>query len=596
MNIIAKTAIASLLTVSFYVSASAQDSKKKELQKAIVIEKDFVPVETKVNKPDVLPEEAPIVAQTVNLSFSDWAVPSQVDPLLIRQSPIRYNDPNLQAFRKRGYLHFGAGNYLNMVGSAGYRILDGNTTQLGVWLQHNSTNGRRSSDYAYKQFVADERLGMDFTHKLQNGTLSADASYRFSKFNYYNELTSEVDPIPDSYLFGNKKQSINEFNIGLKWENDVESTSHFYAGADFNYLGFGYAMPATTPVNDYGKGLKEYQARAFGGAEFTFGDNSFIGMDGNFQFFNYDYPQGIIVSPVDNGYQFRQENAFSFGMLSFTPYYRKTTERTNLRIGARVDISVNNGTVFRIAPDVRFDAQLSDKVGLFIAATGGNKVNTFSELTARNRYLHASLTLPNSYTMVDARAGLNLGLWKGLSLTPYVGFSVAKDKLVPYYRQNLQPHFQQPLYQGVDLNGWMAGLRFGYKFKSLFELTADYTYAPQDADKGYVLSDDSAEHNFKASLSVTPIKALSIRIDYDLRAMRTLRYTAYLSQLGGVDTYDSTLRLGNISNLNIGAHYAINDMIGVFVQGNNLLNREYDNYLGLYAQKLNVMGGITLNF
>ena len=101
------------------VAAYPQESNDGELQKSIVIEKDFVPVETDAKKMDVLPQEAPFTAVRTELSFSDWAVPATVEPMLLRQAAMKYSDPSLAPNRNRGYSGLAAGTYLNMVGSAG---------------------------------------------------------------------------------------------------------------------------------------------------------------------------------------------------------------------------------------------------------------------------------------------------------------------------------------------------------------------------------------------------------------------------------------------------------------------------------------------
>ena len=635
-------------------TASAQKTEDDGLKKAIVIEKDFVPVETKAVKPDVLPEEAAVVTRPVNLSFSDWAIPATVTPILQRQSPIRYDDANMQPFRRRGYANFGMGNYLNISGNAGYRIIDKERTALGVWLQHNSTNGSidgllplpaspvhsggmLSDGNEYlpgynKQFFIDDKIGVDFATYLNRGKLEASARYGFSKFNYYG--TPFVRP-------GDDKQKTNAFNVGLLWRNNDESSVRYYAGASFDYLGYGFGywdtkrdltyidLPLVSEdelkglISGHNPGLKEYHGNVVGGAEFLFGDNSYIGMDGRFQILNYDNPQAAVYEPFQGGYVpnlgyydvIQRVPSKSFGMLSLTPYYSKRTDNLNLRIGARLDISFSNGTVFRIAPDVKLDWKLSDKVGLQVSATGGNYINTFHELSAENRYVNPSLLLPTTYTLVDAQAGLSFGLWQGLSMTPFVGFAVTKDNMIPVVSHDLMyalylpessilapaAQVSQTVFKGVDMNGVIAGIKFGYKIKDLVDIKAKYAFTPQGLKSGYVLSYDRPEHSLDASVKVTPIKRLDIVLSYQLHALREYRRD-YLGEtldennnLKYVPNSES-IRLSNLSNLNLGATYRINDMIHVYCQANNLLNRRYENYYGLFAQKFNIMGGIGVNF
>ena len=618
-------ALAAVATVAY-----PQENKDGELQKSIVIEKDFVPVESEASKIDVLPHEAPFTAVRSELSFSDWAVPSTVEPMLLRQSPIKYSDPSLAPYRKRGYAGFAAGNYLNMVGSAGYRIIDNGRMQLGAWFQHNSTNGgingltdyNHDGDYFNKQFVSDDKLGVDFSNMFEKGTLKASTSYHYEKFNYYGTpKMARLSP-------GNKKQTVNEFNFNIIWQNGKESNFDYYAGADFNYFGYGYGSGLGEYIWKAGgytmqgflpDGLKEYHATTKGGVNLNFSEQSTIGIDAALQYFGYTGRQDITPlkeTYAPDGIDFNFVTPLSsenFGQLTLTPFYNKTTDRMNLRIGARLDISFNNGTVFRIAPDVRFDLSMSDKVGLFVSATGGNHVNTFHGTSAINRYINPSFKLPTTYTIVDARAGLNFGLWRGLSMTPYVGFAVMKNAMLTFVDDRLAHgifgeygdvgisgyynYLGQTVYRGMDTNGIIAGIKFGYKFKDILELSADYAFTPQGDDSGYILSADRPEHSVRASAKICPIKPLSIVLDYELRALRSALGTyVYIDTDWSYNYTDRKYKLSNVSNLNLGVSYQINDMISLFCQGNNLLCRRYENYYGIYAQEFNILGGIGVNF
>ena len=129
-------------------------------------------------------------------------------------------------------------------------------------------------------------------------------------------------------------------------------------------------------------------------------------------------------------------------------------------------------------------------------------------------------------------------------------------------------------------------------------MSADYAFTPQGDDSGYILSDDRPEHTVRAVAKVRPIKPLSIVLDYELRALRSISGTHlyYDPTEVAYKYYDTTYPYSNISNLNLGVSYQINDMISIFCQGNNLLNRRYENYYGIYAQELNILGGIGVNF
>ena len=128
------------LALSGVLFPAMAQSGDEELQKAIVVETDYQPELLKSTRLGTNPATLEEKQTKISLDYSDWAIPAKVDPLVVTQTvddfaeKFKYSD-------KRGYATFGMGNYLNIVGNAGYRIVDKDNTQFGVWLQHNSTSG-----------------------------------------------------------------------------------------------------------------------------------------------------------------------------------------------------------------------------------------------------------------------------------------------------------------------------------------------------------------------------------------------------------------------------------------------------------------------
>lgn len=604
MKTINRQNILAVCALAFCFAGYAQN--EKELNKTIVVEKEFVPVEVKVTKQATDIEEAPLKVEKVKLKYSDWALPASISSMMVAQSPILYKDESLEEFRKRGYASFAMGNYMNIVGSAGYRIVDNEKTTLGAWFQHNSTNGKITDDGDLeglkdrfdKQFIVDDKFGLYFSNAFESGKLTIDADYQFSKFNYFRYL-----PMDDNLLIypNNRRQKVNNFGFKAGWANGEDSEFQYNLGIGVGYFNSDYRFwIEPLPSNNY-DGMKEFGLSVNGGVSQRFAENSFIGLDLKFDYFKRsnlmtfnnireDGALKTVFSPIDN---------HSFGMLTVKPHYSKETDRMNFNVGVNVDISFKNGTTFRIAPDVRFDYSFTKNIALALSAVGGNKINTFRTTFAENRYLNPSLELPTTYTLVDAEAAIKFGAFKGFHFVPFVGFSVTKNNMIPFLYKNIGFFAAgNTFYRGMDMKGFKAGAELGYKFGSYVELAAKYTFAPQNEEDGYVVTPDCAEHNIDAMLKVSPIKKLDIALSYNLRALRTLRKSVPMATNvpGELVEHFSSDRMSNISNLNASASYRINDMFSVFCQANNLLGRNYQVYNSITAQEFNILGGISVKF
>ena len=54
--------------------------------------------------------------------------------------------------------------------------------------------------------------------------------------------------------------------------------------------------------------------------------------------------------------------------------------------------------------------------------------------------------------------------------------------------------------------------------------------------------------------------------------------------------------LQDVNSLKLGANYRLNDIVGFFVELDNLLNKRWDTHYGMGTQPLGVMGGVSLLF
>lgn len=587
------------LALSGVLFPAMAQSGDEELQKAIVVETDYQPELLKSTRLGTNPATLEEKQTKISLDYSDWAIPAKVDPLVVTQTV----DDFAEKFKysgKRGYATFGMGTFLNMVGNAGYRIVNTGKTDFGVWLQHNSTSGFidglhnsiNEKYYKYsRQYVIEDRVGLDFSNVFNKGVLKAETSYHFDRFNYYGSGTS---------LPGNTRQVVNEFNINALWRGESVNDNQvsYYIGAEYNYFGnkFGFRN-FYYETGFFDEGLTENILNINGGAEFLLGGSDFAGADLAFQYLGYRNLQGN----VSGGIYETTENigGKSFGMLSVTPYYSHRTDNMNLRIGAHVDLSFDNGTFFRIAPDVRFDWEMSRMFSLYASATGGNEIHTFHNVAARNRYVNPSLMLPTSYTLVDAEAGLNFGLFKGFTITPFVGFAVVRDALVTTSKEVVGTYPEPTVattYEAVNMNGVKMGLKTAYNYSDKVEFKAAYTFAPQGTKSGYQLADNRPEHVVDAKLKVTPISQFDLYVDYRFmggrRILNSFIDPSYIQPI----QWKSLVDLGAFSDLGCGVTCRFTDMFSAYCRLGNLLNRRQQLYYGMYAQSFNVLLGAAVNF
>lgn len=581
------------------LGASAQT-----LNKEITVDKDYVPVERKAVKQNVLPAvQKNAVDMNAKLNYSDWALPAAVPAKIPTMQPYGYLT-NKNFDTKRGYATLGAGSQLNLLGNAGYRVLDDANNTLALWVEHNSTwLGKNSServdgDYQFKQKFNDNTIGADFTSRFDEGTMRINVRANFDTFNYYGDagLMIGSDNVrnyhPDE--FGN--QSFNEFGVTGGWYSRE-------ANRTFNYqieAGVGHGGFKKSQFVDY-NGVKETNFFVKLGGRYAVNDHTDAGAEVRFDYATYnDAPYFDL-----NTFKIAPEEDNSQGIARISPFVRFHRDNVMLRIGANIDIAINAGTTFRIAPNVKLDYAFAPGVGLSLDINGGKSINHLWQMKAANRYVNPSVRYGTTFVPVDVEAALNIGNFGGFSAKLFGGFASCKDTKLPFFSSNPSIYpaagndllyfdmFSTTVYQTLDISGWKAGAELAYKYRSLVDAKVRFTYSPQDKDEGCVLGLDRPEYVVDANITVTPISKLAVSLGYEMRGKRAM-WSHQITADGHDNWYK--VELDDAMNLKLGASYRLLDNLSLFVNANNLMNKQWDVLLGQGAQKLSVMGGASITF
>ncbi|MBO4815190.1 MAG: TonB-dependent receptor [Muribaculaceae bacterium] len=622
----------------------------QELNKEITLEKDFVPVEKKATKKSALPV---VVEPTKNetpttLKYSDWAQPTAVATSIPTMLPYGYRTSHIFS-DKRGYFDFGVGTQLNMAGSVGYRLIDKPETQLGVWLQHNSTwSGKNTTtiipdEEKQKQKFNDNVVGLDLTHQFSKGTLDAGATVHFDKFNYYGGMNKVFGAhgeqtryypegiIASQYDWDDNKQSFIDLTFRGKWQSHITISDRdfdYYVGMRFNHAGYSKSF---TTIYD---GAKENHINANVGAAYQLSGVAGLGAD-------------VAVDYLGRKYKSTWDDRVSDDMTMITlhPYYSYVGERASASLGVNLNFSFSDGAAIRLSPNVKIDYNFVDGAALYAEAQGGKRLNTLSSMAALNRYSDPLGGYCNTFVPIDAEAGFKIGPFRGLSLKLYGGYGIFKnDQLVDVpcdpryaykvlapdydgyyaspnlgftcypYNQSMfiteNQYFAPVYYKSYNTRGVKFGAELNYKYRSLAELDVKAVFAPQGKDfdgkyiKGYTLGLDRAKTVVNVDLKVNPMRALTVNLGFDYRGGR-YNMNDYAFKFAVDDMYGYSfseveskgpLSLSDVVNLRAGASYRFDKTLTLWVQASNLLNKQWDETLGMGAQKLGFMGGLQLVF
>lgn len=613
-------AVALVASVSGYAQSSSQD--KKDLNKVITLEREFDPVKKEVVKKTVLPKEIKkSEKEAVAPQFSDWTAPAIVPVEIPTMLPYGYR--TLHNFsNQRGYLNMGLGTCLNTVVSAGYRAIDKDHEQLGVWLQHNSTwlgkNTTKlieSSANRQKQRFNDNLLGVGWTKELTKGTLGLDGRLHFDSFNWYGGF--------GDYLKNNKTAFV-EARVDGKWSSEYKikegEAIEYEANATIDYT--GYDKSHLEGIS----GAKEFWVNASIEGGYNLEKIGDVGL-----LFGAD-----VVNLRRHDIYTNDATNKTYGMFTLNPYYKYSNDIFTAKAGAVINFSFNDGAAVRIAPDVNLNFKIHKGVNLFVKATGGKEINHLGAMHDGYRYYDPLVGYGNTYVPFDGRIGVNVGPFVGLSAKAYVGYGFITgqiDAVVPaansgIYKEVLNidnptpdgpmsPYYDYNQYAAVinlmtKCKGAYLGFEANYKYRSLAEASLQFVHSfAGDEDyvvgmryKGYPLGDDGSTSLLNFDVKVWPIKPLMVTAGINCRLNRSALtrewvYPTYDEQ--GFIVSDGYYRYGSIAmkdviDLHVGARYSFSHIFSVWAQASNLLSKQWDIMPGMGAQRIGLMGGISLNF
>ncbi len=625
--------IAMLMAACTLSAVHAQDNKN--LNKEITLEKDIAPLEKKAVKKNTLPKvKKPASTGTkTQLGYSDLTTPIEVPTSIPTLLPYGYRTAH-NFSDKRGYLDLGGGTQANFRVDFGYRIIDEEGENLGVWFNHNSTwNGKNGSkvitwdNNRNKQKYNDNTLGVDYKRVMDGGTLSLGLMSHVDIYNYYGGWRTaealEYDPsginhtvwLTAPYDWNNEKQTFFNLNLNAGWESQLmlrDNPLKYRVG-----LQYGHASH-DKPFNDlYKHGVHDNWGTLTLAGSYDVTDLTTAGLT----------IKGEYLNRGSKAKTDKKDDLFDeAGMITLSPTYTIRGDMFKLQLGVNGHISFSDGAAFRLSPNVRANLALVDGFSVFANALGGKVLGYRQGKHFVNyRYDNPLLLYGSVYTPLDAEGGLKIGPFQGLSAKLSIGYAIVKgepgiiynyhaiDGVAPTAVTLINSDSQLGLYSAfmsnyhvIDSRGYYLNAEINYQYRSLIEASAAVKYAPHDNEmyttdrhyNGYKMGVDRASTVANLDIKVTPWRPLALNVGLEYRGGRMALFGElpfYHGENQVPETY-TFVNMDDVINLHAGANYRINSTVIVWLQAHNLLNRRYDLLYGMGAQRIGVMGGVSLTF
>lgn len=574
-----------LLFLAVYAAADAQQKNDDPLRREVVIEKEFTPIVRDASKINSIPELEVSASTHPGTRYADWDTPYNTGNAL---TPLSAGDNGAEAPDKQhGYARFVIGNYLNINANAGVRIVDTQKDRLLLWYGHNSCNAHLSfldNEGGGKTWQRrnDNKLRLKYTHDFTKGRWNFDADYRYNTFNYYGMPLNDIP----SRVSGSNQQTVQQYGFTTSFLSAPNKTFNYTIEAAYH----GYNNDLGLYYGERG-GIENHVTVAFDG-NVAINDRHKAGIALSMDNLHYNRCQThpIADDPALEG----EKNTHT--IIGLEPYFAIEKEALRFKAGVSIDFSFNYGTVFRIAPDVKFEWRF-DKAGvLYTELTGGKSLNTWSRMSALTEYIDPTTILPDTYTPADFTLGFRSSILKKFHFALYGGIKYCVDALFDCRMEHLEVSATSTMatrsvigFYSDDAYAWKVGAEMQYSLLDILTARLAWEHNEWRSD-GARIRFSQPRDEWNVDVTVTPIKPLDIKAGF-----------YYAGGLGYVNQSlenipDETGTLPNIANLDLGATYRLNKMIHFSLQFNNLLSRKYDLFYGMPAQRFHFLAGMGIVF
>lgn len=483
--------------------------------------------------------------------------------------PLRIKHLKLEKL-PRGLVRFGYGLYNTPLAEIYYNTGRSSKYNFGFAARHYSTQNGVEGIVFENNGISNNEINTHLNRFYKNLAWNTNASAQFDKVSYYGvdrvpigEVAPDnLDPNANWYRqFGIHSQLVSTNGKSMNWLQKL-GLSYYNLSDDYSTMENNLQLMSRIDLP--------------AGSEM-------INTDVNLSYFRTDY---------DSLSKFSQ----SFLTLQFHP--KITTTKNNWSFDFGLNLYYNaafKSTEEEIKADVYFFPEVivrypivKDVLITYAGLEGKLVQNTVKSLVGENPYLNPGQELKPSRNM-DLFLGMNGILSSSTSFNLKGGFMSTEDRALFYrnpfyYFDSIQPGIDL-LYDKVDRFYMRGELALNFKNNLQINLNGELSsYVVTNVDEPWHLPAFTAGLNSVYTLK----EKIKLRANLDYIGER-IAFTQTINP-------DVPNTLKGYVDLGLGIEYLYNSRISAFINANNLLNSDYDYYLGYRTQNVNVLFGLSYQF
>ncbi len=572
-----------LTCLSHFVILAQRENDTIKTEKLIII-KQYSPTLNdafKVRSKPIISDSIKKQQKTVEYSIFSVPVASTFTPSKGTASSI---SPQARPYSFQNYARLGAGNFTNIMAEFLGKVYLNRYQDLEVDFDHFSSAGGIETEPLDNNFM-DTSLGLKFQSSDRYLVWHAGVDIDYKRYNWYG---FDEDLLNDSnQLFGDDLSVIDPLQtyLGLNLNGGLDFDSDYIKTLDLNVKNL---------TDNYNSSENEVDINS--GFEFYVANNS-LDLDVNFNFLSGNFDQQYNIP--DNGIK------YGFLTTALQPSMQFEIDDLFLDVGLK-GVFLNDTEIkesdFFVYPKVKATYKFAEEFMLYGGLDGDLNMNSYESVVDQNPFVSPTLFLQPTDNAFTGFTGLN-GKIKTLSY----------NLKVFYQQENNYAFFiENSAVPGLLVFEPQNNFEYGNSFSLIYD---DLTTFGLSAEANYEAFDSfnvglSAQY-FNFSLDNLPVAPYLPEFKFSLNAnyqitdkwflhstlfyigeRESLRYTAIPLN----DTFFDSSGVDGFVDINFGIDYQLNERIGLFITGRNLLDNNYQQWRNFDVQGIQVMGGLSYQF
>lgn len=534
---------------------------------------------------DVIRQYKPVLGDAVKIKKSPSYFDENVQP-----ASLKYNYKNLRLLKDTArnnivadslrsldsistpflYLKAGAGNLNTALGEIYLNSRPTKNGSYGAWFKHLSQQGKiENQQFFHEQaeLFGKKILGQNFI----SGSILAEER----QVHYYG-----YDHAISSFSKSSTKQNLMNIGALAEFGSLTDST---------NPLSYGLKIHGNNFTDHYSNSENLYEASGLLG--YIIGPFSF----------NFSSQVAYNKLNLQNG------GTFNTSLFRAEPYITLQNKLFRLKAGVNIVNEFGDKKKVLVFPDASLDLLLSYGFNLFGGIKGDVLQNTYSTMTEKNPWINGyanvntigsplsgaanNLLLANTRQNFDFFAGIKGAFTPAFNYRAQVETGVYNNLYFFINQPNARQYFST-VYAGNGTTKEEFYAEVNYLAGSKFRMNLNLDYLDFRL-KGIAEAWHTPKIKSGIWLQFNPSSHWMINGSmYYTGEQKSAAYTPTGANLGAQTQY--TVVLPAFTDISLGIEYSINKKISLFINGNNLLNTKYQNYLNYPVLGLNAVGGISI--